>query len=157
MALQVCIMIPEKVFFNQEVEEIVLPTNTGQMGVLKNHASLVTALEVGVMLLRSKGEWSLLALLGGFAIVKENKVTILVNQAESPDTVDPRTSGTSLFKRSKKIDTSLNAERKSRGKFCIQESKSSFSVSKEEIVIYICKTVGANKNFLLAPTVCTKA
>ncbi len=84
MALQVCIMIPEKVFFNQEVEEIVLPTNTGQMGVLKNHASLVTALEVGVMLLRSKGEWSLLALLGGFAIVKENKVTILVNQAESP-------------------------------------------------------------------------
>jgi len=35
MSLQVCIMAPDRVFWNEEATEIILPTNTGQMGVLK--------------------------------------------------------------------------------------------------------------------------
>jgi ATP synthase F1 epsilon subunit len=81
-------MTPDRIFWNQQAEEIILPTNTGQMGVLKNHAPLMTALDIGVMLIRTKVEWTSVALLGGFALVKQNKVTVLVNQAESPSTID---------------------------------------------------------------------
>lgn len=49
MNLQVCIMTPDKIFWDEEVEEIILPTNTGQMGVLTKHAPLITALDIGVM------------------------------------------------------------------------------------------------------------
>ena len=132
MTLQVCIMIPERVFLNQEVEEIVLPTNTGQMGVLKNHASLVTALEVGVMLLRSKGEWSLLALLGGFAIVKDNKVTILVNQAESPDTVDPAQAEQAFLHAQKKLTQVSTQKEKVEANFVFKRARARFQLVKKK-------------------------
>ena len=89
MSLQVRIMTPDRIFWNEQAEEVILPTNTGQMGVLKDHAPLMTALDIGVMLIRSKKEWTSVALLGGFALVKQNQVTVLVNQAESASTVDP--------------------------------------------------------------------
>jgi F-type H+-transporting ATPase subunit epsilon len=89
MTLQVCIMTPDRIFWNDQADEIILPTNTGQMGVLSNHAPLMTALDIGVMLLRTNNEWTSLALMGGFALVKQNQVTVLVNEAESGKTIDP--------------------------------------------------------------------
>ena len=49
MNLQVCIMTPDNIFWDEEADEIILPTNTGQMGVLTKHAPLITALDIGVM------------------------------------------------------------------------------------------------------------
>ena len=88
MSLQICIMTPDQIFFNEPADEIILPTNTGQMGVLANHAPLITALDIGVMLIRTQNTWSSLALMGGFALVQQNQVTVLVNEAESATTVD---------------------------------------------------------------------
>ena len=48
----------------------------------------MTALDVGVMLSRTKTEWTSVALMGGFALVKQNQVTVLVNEAESPEAID---------------------------------------------------------------------
>jgi ATP synthase F1 epsilon subunit len=89
MNLQVNILTPDRIFWNESAEEIILPTNTGQMGVLTNHAPLMTALDIGVMLIRTKKEWISLALMGGFALVKQNQITVLVNEAESSNTIDP--------------------------------------------------------------------
>lgn len=88
MTLQVCIMTPDQIFWNDQAEEIILPTNTGQMGVLTNHAPLITALDIGVTLIRSKMDWIPVALMGGFALVKQNQVTILVNEAESSKQIE---------------------------------------------------------------------
>lgn len=87
MTLQVCIMTPDRIFWNDQADEIILPTNTGQMGVLTNHAPLITALDIGVTLIRSNNDWIPVALMGGFALVKQNQVTILVNEAESAKTI----------------------------------------------------------------------
>src|SRR5213080_1024923 len=88
MSLQVCIMTPDQIFWDDQAEEIILPTNTGQMGVLANHAPLITALDIGVMLIRTKKDWIPLALMGGFALVQQNQITVLVNDAESSETID---------------------------------------------------------------------
>jgi len=87
MNLQVCIMTPDKIFWDEEAEEIILPTNTGQMGVLTKHAPLITALDIGVMSIRQKNSWNFIALMNGFASIKNDKVTILVNSAESKETI----------------------------------------------------------------------
>ena len=87
MSLQVSILTPERPFWNGQAEEIILPTETGEMGVLKNHAPIITGLDVGAMLVRTKEEWNSYALMGGFALVKQNQVTILVNEAESAQTI----------------------------------------------------------------------
>jgi ATP synthase F1 epsilon subunit len=73
MSLQISILTPEKPFWNGEAEEIILPTETGEMGVLKNHAPIITGLDVGAMLVRTKEEWNSYALMGGFAVVKNIK------------------------------------------------------------------------------------
>jgi F-type H+-transporting ATPase subunit epsilon len=82
MSLQVRILTPESIFLNASADEIILPTNTGQMGVLSNHTPLITAIDIGPMLLRSDSNWQSIALLGGFALVKDNQIIILVNEAE---------------------------------------------------------------------------
>jgi F-type H+-transporting ATPase subunit epsilon len=89
MSLQVCIMAPDRIFWNEEAKEIILPTNTGQMGVLTNHTPLITGLDIGVMLVRTGSEWVSMALMGGFALIKDNKITILVNEAELGSKIDP--------------------------------------------------------------------
>jgi len=136
MTLQVCIMTPDRVFLNKEVEEIILPTNTGQMGVLKNHAPLVTALEVGVILLRSKtastaGEWTSLALLGGFAIVKQNKVTILVNEAESAETVDAAEAEKNFLNAQQKMSQASTQKQKVEANFEFKRARARFQLVKK--------------------------
>ena len=54
MTLQFCIITPDRIFLDAQAEEMILPTNTGQMGVLTGHAPLITALDIGVLLYRSK-------------------------------------------------------------------------------------------------------
>jgi hypothetical protein len=58
-------------------------------GCPEKPCTTMTALDIGVMLIRTRMEWTSIALLGGFALIKQNKVTVLVNQAETHATIDP--------------------------------------------------------------------
>lgn len=88
MALQVRVIAPDKTVWDDAAEEVILPSTTGQLGILTNHAPLLTALDVGVMRLRANQDWLAIALLGGFAEVENNTVTVLVNGAERGDRID---------------------------------------------------------------------
>jgi len=81
MTLRISVLTPDCVFRNREVDELILPTSTGQIGVLDNHAPIITALDIGPLIFRQQSNWISFALMGGFALVRENQVTILVNEA----------------------------------------------------------------------------
>ncbi|CCH65920.1 ATP synthase epsilon chain [Richelia intracellularis HM01] len=91
MTLTVRIISPDKTIWDAYAEEVILPSTTGQLGVLSGHAPILTALDTGVMRVRTdknqKG-WTSIALMGGFAEVEEDEVTILVNSAERGDSID---------------------------------------------------------------------
>ncbi|MGF1496098.1 MAG: ATP synthase F1 subunit epsilon [Elainellaceae cyanobacterium] len=82
MPLTVRVIAPDKTVWDADAEEVILPSTTGQLGILSEHAPLLTALETGVMRVRENKEWVAIALMGGFAEVENNEVTILVNGAE---------------------------------------------------------------------------
>nr|ARW69329.1 ATP synthase CF1 subunit epsilon [Polysiphonia sp.] len=82
MTLKIKVIAPDKVVWDAEAEEIILPSSTGQLGILTDHIPLLTALDIGVMRVRINKEWKPIILLGGFAEVKSNNITILVNGAE---------------------------------------------------------------------------
>nr|YP_007475536.1 AtpE [Podocarpus totara]YP_009020344.1 ATP synthase CF1 epsilon subunit [Podocarpus lambertii]YP_009727677.1 ATP synthase CF1 epsilon subunit [Dacrydium elatum]YP_009827164.1 AtpE [Podocarpus neriifolius]YP_010355075.1 ATP synthase CF1 epsilon subunit [Podocarpus macrophyllus]YP_010378663.1 ATP synthase CF1 epsilon subunit [Podocarpus longifoliolatus]YP_010569627.1 ATP synthase CF1 epsilon subunit [Podocarpus parlatorei]YP_010569791.1 ATP synthase CF1 epsilon subunit [Podocarpus sellowii] len=88
MTLNLRVLTPNRVVWDSEVKEIILSTNSGQIGVLPNHASLVTALDIGVMKIRLDAQWSTMALMGGFAKIDDNNVTVLVNNAERGIDID---------------------------------------------------------------------
>ena len=88
MTLTVRVIAPDKTVWDSEAQEVILPSTTGQLGILSGHAPLLTALDVGVMRVRPGKDWLPIALMGGFAEVENNEVTILVNGAERGDVID---------------------------------------------------------------------
>ena len=82
MNLNLRVLTPNRVVWDSEVQEIILTTNNGQMGVLPNHIAIVTALDIGVMKIRLNAQWSTMALMGGFAKIDNDEITLLVNNAE---------------------------------------------------------------------------
>ena len=88
MTLTVRVISPDKTVWDNPAEEVILPSTTGQLGILKGHAPLLTALDVGVMRVRAQKEWSTIALMGGFAEVENDEVTILVNGAEQGSSIE---------------------------------------------------------------------
>ena len=86
--MEVCIVKPDRIFFKEDAEELLLPTNTGYIGILEAHAPLVTGLDNGVLALRQGTTWRYLALLGGFGVIKEGRVKILCRDIEEASEIN---------------------------------------------------------------------
>ncbi len=88
MTLTVRVITPGQTVWDGAAQEVILPSTSGQLGVLTDHIPLLTALDIGVMQIKSGGDWFPLVVLGGFAEVENNEVTVLVNGAEMASTLD---------------------------------------------------------------------
>nr|QCI04455.1 ATP synthase CF1 subunit epsilon [Antithamnion hubbsii] len=88
MTLQIRVIAPDQIVWDANAEEIILPSSTGQLGILTGHIPLLTALDIGVMRVRIENEWQPIILLGGFAEIDNNNITILVNGAETISEID---------------------------------------------------------------------
>jgi F-type H+-transporting ATPase subunit epsilon len=130
MSLQVSILTPEKPFWNGEAEEIILPTETGEMGILKNHAPIVTGLDVGAMLIKTKEEWSSVAIMGGFALVKKNKVTVLANEAQAAESIDPEEAKTAFETAKNNLEKAAGVKEKVEANFAYKRAKARYQVVK---------------------------
>ena len=86
--MEVCIVKPDRIFFKEDAEELLLPTNTGYIGILEEHAPLVTGLDNGVLAIRQGTTWRFLALLGGFGVIKEGRVNILCRDIEEASEIN---------------------------------------------------------------------
>jgi F-type H+-transporting ATPase subunit epsilon len=82
---QLQVATPEKQLVDEQVREVQLPGKDGYMGILPDHAPLLSALGAG--LLTYTGEKKLV-ISGGFVEVFENHVRVLADHAESPESVD---------------------------------------------------------------------
>jgi len=128
MRLQICILTPDRIFRNEEVEELILPTSTGQIGVLRGHAPLITALDIGPILSRKQSNWSALALIGGFALIQENQVTILVNEAVDASSVDKKEAERSLEIATKNLNLVTEKKRKVEAAFSFKRARTRYQV-----------------------------
>nr|YP_010723461.1 CF1 subunit epsilon [Diplarrena moraea]WDW26831.1 CF1 subunit epsilon [Diplarrena moraea] len=90
MTLNLCVLTPNRIIWDSEVKEIILSTNSGQIGVLPNHAPIATAVDIGLLRIRLNDQWLTVALMGGFARISNNEITILGNDAEMSTDIDPQ-------------------------------------------------------------------
>ncbi|MBW4665319.1 MAG: F0F1 ATP synthase subunit epsilon [Chroococcus sp. CMT-3BRIN-NPC107] len=113
MTLTVRVVAPDKTVWDATAEEVILPSTTGQVGILSGHAPLLTALDTAVMRVRpnQNREWIAIALMGGFAEVENNEVTILVNGAERGDTINLETARTAYTQAEAKLNQLASASR----------------------------------------------
>nr|ATJ03070.1 ATP synthase CF1 epsilon chain [Liparis loeselii] len=90
MTLNLCVLTPNRIIWDSKVKEIILSTNSGQIGVLPNHAPIATAVDIGLLRIRRNDRWLTVALMGGFARISNNEITILGNGAEISTDIDPQ-------------------------------------------------------------------
>lgn len=82
------IITHERIVFDGEVDELVLQTKGGQIGILKDHIPLTTALEIGVTKARIGEEYKFFATMGGIFQFKDNEATILTDVCEDGCDID---------------------------------------------------------------------
>jgi len=123
MSLNVRVITPDKVLWDATVEELILPSSTGQIGILKNHAPLLTALDIGVMRLKAETGWTSIVLMEGFAQVEDNKVTILCNGAEESATIDLKTAQEDLEKFTLLVEEATTKKEKIEATIELRKSK----------------------------------
>jgi len=86
--LQLEIVTPEAKIFSEEVNSVVLPGAEGELGILPQHAALMTQIQPGeVRITRDNGTISL-AVGDGFAQVRDNKVSVLTDLAIETAKID---------------------------------------------------------------------
>ena len=86
---QLSIATPEETIFDEMVESIIVPGVKGYLGVMANHAPLITPLQPGKITIHLTGGTELLlAVSGGFLEVAHNRATILADAAEQATKID---------------------------------------------------------------------
>ncbi|NMA70023.1 MAG: F0F1 ATP synthase subunit epsilon [Desulfitobacterium sp.] len=82
------VVSPEGNVLKEEAEFVVLPGNDGELGILQNHAPLISSLDIGVARYHQGDKIRKLAISGGFVEVADNLVTVLANTAEPSEKID---------------------------------------------------------------------
>ena len=82
------IITHERIVFDGEVDELVLQTTGGQIGVLKDHIPVTTALDIGVTKAKIGEQFKYFATMGGIFQFKDNNATILTDVCEDGCDID---------------------------------------------------------------------
>ncbi len=82
------IITHEKIVFNDEVDELVIQTTSGQIGILKDHIPITTSLEIGVTKAKIGDKYKYFAVMGGVFQFKDNNAVILTDVCEDSCDID---------------------------------------------------------------------
>ncbi|MCX7313174.1 MAG: F0F1 ATP synthase subunit epsilon [Alphaproteobacteria bacterium] len=79
---------PDRISFSGQVDQVDVPGAEGDFGVLAGHAPLIALLRPGIMTVTAGGEQIKLVVLGGFAEVGPDGLTVLADAATAIDDFD---------------------------------------------------------------------
>jgi len=80
MTIRCEIVSQDRTVFAGDVDIVVLPGSSGEMGILPHHAPVLTTLKYGVIKVRVKGKEELFVVAGGVAEVQPDIVTVLADR-----------------------------------------------------------------------------
>lgn len=86
--MQLKIITHERIIFEGEADEIVIQTQTGQMGILKDRLPITTVLDIGVTKIKQGEKYKYFATMGGVFQFKDNIATILTDICEDGKDID---------------------------------------------------------------------
>ena len=82
------IVTPEKLLVSEEVDQVNVPGSEGDLGILYDHAPILTNLRSGQLSYEKDGETIALVVSGGYLEVTDNRVTILAETGEFLHEID---------------------------------------------------------------------
>jgi F-type H+-transporting ATPase subunit epsilon len=82
------IVTPEKMVLSEAVDAVTIPTASGEIGILTNHAPLISSLKSGILSYTKGGATERMVISGGFVEVSSNNVSVLADIAEDSAEID---------------------------------------------------------------------
>ncbi len=82
------IVTPEKKVLSEAVDAVTIPTASGEVGILTNHAPLISSLKPGILSYTRDGASEKMVIFGGFVEVSADNVSILADVAETSGEID---------------------------------------------------------------------
>ena len=88
MSFMLEIVTPERAFFSEEVDRVIVRGVEGDLAILKNRAPIITPLAIGKIRILKDGEERVAAAVNGYISVDKDKTTIITDSAEWPHEID---------------------------------------------------------------------
>ncbi|MDQ5900692.1 MAG: F-type H+-transporting ATPase subunit epsilon [Patescibacteria group bacterium] len=88
--MQLKVVTPEKVIYDGEIDELIIPTVTGEIAVLPHHIDLLTQVVPGEMTIKHKGKDQHVAVTGGFLQIVDGVLTLLSDYAVRSEEIDAK-------------------------------------------------------------------
>jgi F-type H+-transporting ATPase subunit epsilon len=82
------VVTPNRQLLDEQVREVTAPGTLGEFGVLPDHITFLTSLEIGPLTYRTDASTQRLAVRGGFAEVINNVMTVLADDAVLAENVN---------------------------------------------------------------------
>jgi F-type H+-transporting ATPase subunit epsilon len=123
MKLFTKVVTPDRIVWEGEVENLEIPATTGLLGIRPNHAPLNAALGIGIVKLVEMGTYKYLVVLDGFAIVANNRVTLLCSVAEDATAIDVSKVQDELAKASLTASQAVTAQEKVEASVEVRKAK----------------------------------
>jgi len=88
MPIRCEIVSQDRMVFEGDVDMVLVPGSQGEMGILPNHAPLLSTLKYGILKVRSEGQEEYFTVAGGVAEVQPDIITVLADAAENVREID---------------------------------------------------------------------
>ncbi|MCL5429517.1 MAG: F0F1 ATP synthase subunit epsilon [Chloroflexi bacterium] len=88
MSIRCEIVSQDRTVFEGDVDIVVIPGTDGEMGILPNHAPLLSTIRLGIVKVRQAGQERDFTITGGLVEVQPTIVTILADAAENVEEID---------------------------------------------------------------------
>ncbi len=88
--LHLKVVTPEKQIFDEEVDEVVVTTVDGEIGILPNHVNLMTEIKPGEMRVKNGGKTTFMATGPGLLQISNNTLSIMTDLAQEPADIDEK-------------------------------------------------------------------
>jgi len=88
MPIRCEIVSQDRMVFEGDADMVILPGIEGEMGILPNHAPLLSTLRYGILKVRRQGVEELFTIAGGVVEVQPDLITVMADAAENVREID---------------------------------------------------------------------
>ncbi|MBD3382488.1 MAG: ATP synthase F1 subunit epsilon [candidate division Zixibacteria bacterium] len=126
------IVSPEKVLYEDTVESIVVPGSEGYLGVMSQHAPLITSLKPGKLEIRDSHNKEIIAAIsGGFLEVSDNVATILADAVELASEIDLERAESAMKRAMERINMNPSEIDLPRARAALERARNRFKIFKQ--------------------------
>ena len=88
MTIRCEIVSQDRMVWEGDADIVIVPGEAGEMGILPNHAPLLSTLKFGFLKVRQKGNEEVFTIAGGVIEVQPTLITVLADSAENVEEID---------------------------------------------------------------------